>query len=92
MAGALAIVGVVASCQHSTARGGSASTGLLASASSDKTVRLWNPTTGEQLQKLEGHNGWVRAVAFSLNGQLLASALPPELDFVVSQLPSLSLQ
>jgi WD40 repeat protein len=32
-----------------------------------------NPTTGEQLQQLEGHTDWVRAVAFSRDGQLLAS-------------------
>ncbi|KFY86462.1 hypothetical protein V500_07608 [Pseudogymnoascus sp. VKM F-4518 (FW-2643)] len=47
---------------------------LLASASYDKTVRIWNPATGAELQKLESHSGWVRAVAFSHNGQLLASA------------------
>jgi WD40 repeat protein len=47
---------------------------LLASASSDRTVRLWNPETEEQLQKLEGHSEKVRAVAFSHDGQLLASA------------------
>jgi WD40 repeat protein len=47
---------------------------LLASASSDRTVRLWNPATGEQVQKLEGHSGLVSAAAFSSDGQLLASA------------------
>jgi WD40 repeat protein len=29
---------------------------LLASASYDRTVRLWNPSTGEQVQTLEGHS------------------------------------
>jgi WD40 repeat protein len=47
---------------------------LLASASGDKTVRLWNPATGEQVQQFEGHSDGVSAVAFSHDGQLLASA------------------
>src|SRR3984957_18548054 len=47
---------------------------LLASASEDNTVRLWNPATGEQGQQLEGHSNGVSAVAFSHDGQLLASA------------------
>ncbi|OBT75403.1 hypothetical protein VF21_05711 [Pseudogymnoascus sp. 05NY08] len=47
---------------------------LLASASSDRTVRLWNPATGAELQKLESHSGEVMSVIFSHDGQLLASA------------------
>jgi WD40 repeat protein len=47
---------------------------LLASASYDETVRLWNPSTGQEVQELEGHTGWVNAVAFSPDGSLLASA------------------
>ena len=47
---------------------------VLASASHDRTVRLWNPVTGEQMHTLEGHGGWVLSVAFSHDGQLLASA------------------
>ncbi|KAK7811754.1 vegetative incompatibility protein het-e-1, partial [Quercus suber] len=47
---------------------------VVASASSDQTVRLWNALTGEQRQKLEGHNGSVHAVAFSPNGHAIASA------------------
>ncbi len=47
---------------------------LLASASEDKTIRLWDPITGEQFLKLQGHSAAVRAIAFSHSGQLLASA------------------
>lgn len=45
----------------------------LASASLDKTVRLWNPNTGFELQTL-CHPDGVRTVAFSSDGQKLASA------------------
>lgn len=38
---------------------------LLATGSYDNTVRLWNPETGDLLQSLNGHMGWVRSVIFS---------------------------
>jgi WD40 repeat protein len=47
---------------------------LLASASHDRTVRLWDPATGTTAQTLEGHTYGVTAVAFSPDGKLLASA------------------
>ena len=46
---------------------------LLASGSSDNTVRLWDATTGASRGILEGHSGWVYAVACSPDGELLAS-------------------
>ena len=46
----------------------------LASASGDKTVRLWDAATGACEQKLEGHSRSVEAVAFSPDGKRLASA------------------
>jgi WD40 repeat protein len=47
---------------------------LLASASVDKTIKLWDPATGELRQTLEGHSDVVESVSFSPDGQLLASA------------------
>src|SRR2546423_369403 len=45
---------------------------LMASASDDSTVRLWDTTTGAALQTFEGHTDDVNAVAFSPDGKLLA--------------------
>jgi len=39
----------------------------LASASEDRTVRLWNVGTGQVEQTLEGHSGWVSSVASSFD-------------------------
>ncbi len=45
----------------------------LASGSEDKSVRVWDVCTGEQVALLNGHEGWVNSVAFSPDGLLLAS-------------------
>jgi WD40 repeat protein len=47
---------------------------LLASASADGTLRLWDSRTGRQQATLTGHTDWVGAVAFSPDASLLASA------------------
>jgi WD40 repeat protein len=47
---------------------------LLASASDDGTVRLWDAATGTEQLLFKGHPAPVNAVAFSPDGKLLASA------------------
>ena len=47
---------------------------LVASASRDRTVRLWDTKTGGTRRTFEGHSNWVKAVAFSPDGQLVVSA------------------
>jgi WD40 repeat protein len=46
----------------------------LASASFDKTVKVWDAGSGKALQTLKGHSNWVYAVAFSPDGKTVASA------------------
>jgi len=46
---------------------------ILASGSTDKTVRLWNPRAGQAISTLQKHTDGVWSVTFSPDGSLLAS-------------------
>ncbi len=45
----------------------------LASGGKDKTVRLWNTTSKDELTLLQKHTGWTNVLAFSPDGKMLAS-------------------
>ena len=45
----------------------------LASGSEDKTIRLWDFRTSEQLKMFTGHTAYVTGVTFSPDGKTLAS-------------------
>ena len=46
----------------------------LASASADRTVKVWDATSGQEMLTLKGHTDWSSSVAFSPDGKRLASA------------------
>lgn len=58
----------------SGAAGAPLSGNTLVSASRDKTLKIWDVTTGYCLKTLQGHTDWVRAVTPSIEGRWLLSA------------------
>jgi len=46
----------------------------IATASNDKTVKLWDAATGRELFTLRGHTDSVDGLAFSPDGRILAAA------------------
>lgn len=46
---------------------------LLATAGNDHVITLWDPETGQELKRFEGHSQAVNSVAFSPDGKSLAS-------------------
>jgi WD40 repeat protein len=56
---------------------------LVATGGGDRTIRLWDAVTGQELRTLKGHVGRVRALVFSPDSKLLASASENS-DFAIS--------
>jgi len=46
----------------------------IVTASMDKTARVWDAETGQELRKFEGHTKTVTCVAFSPDGKRIATA------------------
>src|SRR5205809_519026 len=46
---------------------------LIASAGRDRTVQVWEPSTGRHLLTFEGHSDCLLSVAWSPDGQYIAS-------------------
>ena len=46
---------------------------MVATGSVDKTVKLWDASTGDCCATLEGHAGYVQACAWSPDGHTLAT-------------------
>ena len=48
--------------------------GLIYAASDDKTIKLWNTTTGDLLSTLQGHSNIVKSVAQTADGRLVSGS------------------
>ncbi len=46
----------------------------IATASNDKTARIWEVSSGKEIKKCEGHTGTVIGIAFDNDGQHIATA------------------
>ena len=47
---------------------------ILISGSADRTIKLWDSSSGADVAALRGHDHWVHSLAFSPDGRFLASA------------------
>lgn len=60
---------------------------LLASASEDKTVKIWNITEGIRTQSFDsqngGHSAWVRCLAYLGNGILASGSGDGKIQFLL---------
>lgn len=48
---------------------------LLATASRDKTIRVYNAVNGSSMHKLTGHNDHIRGLCFTPKGELVSASL-----------------
>jgi WD40 repeat protein len=46
---------------------------MIATGSRDRTIKLWNSATGEEILTLAGHKNTVTSVTFSSDGKTLVS-------------------
>src|SRR5689334_2521690 len=77
----VSVVSVGSICAADTLRHGSPVSAVafapdgkwLASAGWDKTIRLWDVTSGKELRQLIGHQGEIECLAVAPDGKLLAS-------------------